>query len=297
MASPEAVGKALGLKHPLLITDGITSRQMAILLKEAAADAEAMITANLAKQTFSGRMTAAQLRTATAGIGQMSTELWTGVGKITQAGMYHQAQLAADQALDLDLVLGMPAMGILQYAKQIHFDAAQAVNDVISRRTEGFKLADGVYQGSKQTVQQVGRIVEKNLILQRSAKDIARAVRDHISPSTPGGTSYAAMRLGRTEINNAHHTTTVRLAQDKPWITAMKWNISSSHPKPDECDQYAAHDEGLGEGVFTKQNVPRKPHPQCFCYVTHVQQDEDEFMNDLVNGKYDDWMSAKGVTC
>ena len=33
---------------------------------------------------------------------------------------------------------------------------------------------------------------------------------------------------------------------------------------PDECDEYAEHDEGLGLGNFKPEEIP-VPHPQCLC--------------------------------
>jgi hypothetical protein len=290
-----AFGKQWGLVSPQRITEGITHRQMAKLLKEAAEKAEALMQANLIRSGVGATVTAAQMRVATEGISALSTELWTGTGKITRAGMYQSAALAADQALDLDLFMGMPGLGLLQYADNVHFEAAQVVEDLISRRTTGFALSERIYAHGKQTTKEVGRIVERNLALQRSARDIAAEVKKHYRPDVPGGTSYAAMRLGRTEINNAHHETTKRLAGTRPWVRGMKWNKSSSHPRPDICDQYAEHNEGLGTGGW--KDPPSKPHPQCLCYLTHMTVDEDEFMDKLANGQYDNYLTERGVVC
>lgn len=298
MATPQAIvdmGTTWGLVTPQRITEGITHRQLSKVLKEAAADAEKLMLSNLSGLSVSQQVTQAQLRQAVAGLGPISTELWGKAGQITQAGMYQAAQAAADQALDMDLFIGMPGKGILQYAEQLHFEAAHAVESLISRHTGGFALQQKIYANGRLTVKQVGRIVDKGLARQLSARDIAAQVKDHFRPDVKGGTSYAAMRLGRTEINNAHHTTTKRLAKDKPWVTGMKWNLSKSHPRPDPCDAYAAHDEGLGQGVF--EDAPDKPHPQCLCWLTHVTVDEDVFMDRLAKGRYDDYLTDKGVVC
>jgi len=293
VATPaESLARHHGFIQPQRITEGITHRQLAMVLKDAAAEASAMIEFNVAKLgTISGRVTTAQLQQAVAGLGSVSTELWTGVGKITRAGMHEGASLAADQALDLDLFLGMPANGVVQYAKLTHFEAAQSVEDLISRRTHGYKLSERIYANGNLSVKQTAKVVERGLALQRSARENAFAVRGNFSPVVPGGSSYAAMRLARTEINNAHHTTTLRLSKDKPWIGGWKWNLSSSHPRPDPCDALAA------ELHTDKDNPPDKPHPQCLCYVTHLQEDPDVFMRKLVDGQYDDYLGGKHVTC
>jgi hypothetical protein len=293
----EDLSETFGLAMPNRITEGITHRQMSILLKEAAAEAEARMQFEMARNSFSSGIRAQQLAVVNKALGEVSTELWSGTGRITVAGSYQQAQLAADQAIDLDFFLGMPSTAITQYAQQIYFDAKTSVEAIISRRTNGYTLAERIYANGKVSTAQAGRIVEKGLAQQLSAKEISRQVKGFYSPDVPGGASYAANRLARTEINNAHHHTTMRLSQNRPWIKGFKWNLSRSHPKPDPCDALATHDEGLGVGVFSKNNPPDRPHPQCLCYVTHLQEDDDVFQDKLVSGEYDPWLSSKGVRC
>src|SRR5678816_504133 len=123
-----SMGTTWGLITPQRITEGITGRQLAQVLKAASADAERLMKANLKRLgTTSGKVTQAQLKAAIAGIGPISTELWSQTGKVTRAGMYAAGQAAADQSLDLDLFMGMPGMGILQYVDAIHFEAAASV--------------------------------------------------------------------------------------------------------------------------------------------------------------------------
>lgn len=127
-----------------------------------------------------------------------------------------------------------------------------------------------------------------------TAREFAPEARDWFNPNTPGGVRYAAMRLARSEINNAFHAVSVQQVQDKPWVNAMRWRLSSSHPRSDVCDEYAHEDKfQMGPGVFPKREVPRKPHPQCFCYVTPEQIDEDEFLDQLTSGKFDDYLARR----
>ena len=294
----EALALSHGLTQPQRITEGITGRQVSRILKDAAKEAESLIATNLVKGGVGASVRAAQLKAAMSGIGKLSTELWTGVGKITTVGMFEAAQLAADQAIDRDFLLGMPGIAVLQYADHIHFEARQVVEDLVSRRTAGFKLQDRIYANGRLGVKQAADVVERGLALQMSAREIAKRVRHLYEPNVPGGQSYAAMRLGRTEINNAHHETSIRMSQSRPWVVGYKWNLSGSHPRPDICNQYAERDhDGLGRGVYAKGNAPSKPHPQCLCYLTHRQEPPEEFMNKLVKGDYDDWLDERNVGC
>jgi len=296
MSATEALGPLYGLVQPVLITEGITHRQLSQVLRDAAHEAGDIL-GSLSAGGIGTVVHSAQLTAAQQSLSLMATETWAKVGSITQAGMYAQAQLAADQALDLDMFSGMPPMALQQMAQAIHFEAAQAVESLISRHTSGVQLADRIYANGKVTTKQVGSIIDRALAQQVSHRELAARVKAFYRPDVPGGASYAAQRLARTEINNAHHDTTIRLAQPKPWVLGFRWNLSSSHPRPDPCDDYAHADFGMGEGVYPKDEVPRRPHPQCLCYVTHVQEDDEVFTNKLAKGDYDDYLNERGVRC
>lgn len=145
------------------------------------------------------------------------------------------------------------------------------------------QLSTRVYQNAALASGRIEQIVRAGVIRQFSAREIANDVRKFIHPSTPGGASYAAMRLGRTELNNAFHEQQ-KIEADRPWVKGVKWNRSKSHPKRDICDTYAEHDEGLGVGVWGKSRVPNKPHPQCLCYMTYDVMNEEEALK-LILGR------------
>lgn len=298
MTAADDLAYLQGLVAPVRITEGITNRSMSVLMKEASQEAGSFIKATTSSSSFSSQTRAKQLEVIRAGIDKISTELWTKTGKITEVGMFAQARLAADQALDRDFFMGMPGHAVAQYARHMHIEASAGVQSVLSRRTSGYTLSERIYANGKATTAQVGRIVERGLLLQESAATIASQTIGFFAPDVPGGASYAAMRLARTEINNAHHATTIRLSESKPWVQGYEWNLSESHPVPDECDDLAeADDYGLGPGRYPKDAAPDRPHPQCLCYLTHVQESEDEFIDSLATGKYDDWLEERGVTC
>ena len=287
-----------GVVAPARLTDGITNRQMSILLKEAADEASDTITDLVGSSTFTSQTRLRQIAAIRAGIEPISTELWTKTGKVTEVGMFQQAQLAADQAMDRDFFLGMPGLAVTQYAREMHISAAAGIQSVLSRKTNGYVLADRIYANGKATTAHVGRIVDRGLILQKDARTIAKEVKGFYHPDVPGGASYAAMRLARTEINNAHHHTSIRMGQERPWVQGFEWNLSRSHPKPDPCDELAeANDYGLGPGKYPKSSAPDRPHPQCLCFLTHIQEDDDQFINNLSSGQYDSWLEQKGIAC
>lgn len=87
---------------------------------------------------------------------------------------------------------------------------------------------------------------------------------------TRGRLKYNLQRLSRTEINNAHREGQVHSARKSPWVGALKWNLSASHPKPDICDTWATQNlYGLGAGVYPFDSVPLD-HPNGLCFITNV---------------------------
>lgn len=299
MALPaDQLAYAQGVIQPVELSESIARGELAKVMQDAAIEAQRLVEANLAKGGVGAAMRARQLEAATAGLGSLSASMWGKVGALTRSGIYNAAELAVNQQIDREFLLGMPFNAIRQYQEEMFFSAYQSAEDIISRRTTGVPLANRIYKNGQATVMQVGKIVDTGLATQQSAREIAKSVRDHFHPSVPGGSSYASMRLARTEINNAHHETTKRIAGQQPWVLGFKWNLSGSHPKADVCDEYANEDhEGHGPGVYSKGNAPAKPHPHCFCYLAVWQDDRETFLKNLQHGEYDDRLREMGVRC
>lgn len=152
-------------------------------------------------------------------------------------------------------------------------------------------LSQRIYRSQAWTQNRIERIINSALARGLSVREFAKEVRPFFSPDVPGGTRYAALRLARTEVNAAYHTIARNQMVDVPWAEGMKWHLSRSHPKKDDCDVLATQDAyDLGPGVYPVVQTPDKPHPQCFCFTTPVVTDEDLFLDRLVAGRYDDYI-------
>lgn len=148
-------------------------------------------------------------------------------------------------------------------------------------------LAERIYKTSAWMNKRLDTLIATTMARGLNAQRFAKVARDWFAPSVPGGTRYAAMRLARTEINNAFHATSIAYAQDKPWVSRMEWHLSKSHPGKDKCDVIAA------ASPYDVHLIPRKPHPQCMCYVTEVTPDEDEWIDRFIAGEFDDYLDAE----
>ena len=100
-----------------------------------------------------------------------------------------------------------------------------------------------------------------------SAERLDRALQEFLDRKA----RYHAIVIARTEAQNAFLAGHVDRIQDVPWVRGVKWNLSASHRTNCECEVLATQDlYGMGPGIYPKDRVPERPHPNCFCYVTDV---------------------------
>lgn len=176
-------------------------------------------------------------------------------------------------------------------ARGLEATEARAIDTLVARVTGSrVPLAQRVYNSRAWAGQQLERRINSALARGLNAEQFAAEIRRYVNPNTPGGTRYAALRLARTEINNAYHAMAIRAAQLKPWVTKVEWHTSKSHARKDICDQ-------LNGRLFAPDEVPAKPHPQCMCYITPVvDEDDDDFLDRLVEGEFDDFLDQYGAS-
>lgn len=267
--------------------------EMRKILEDAAKESQRLIR-NLPDRTFSERIRISQFRRNKGAIDKVIKEFWSNAGGVIQSRLIGASDISVGMSDEIARALGQAARssrklaGSQRLIDSFESAAFRGVENVQSRLMNDIHLSPRVYRNRALTIGQVDSAVNRGIVLNKSAKEIAKSVYGLISSRTPGGASFAAMRLGRTELNNAFHITQTRSYAEQPWITGVKWSLSGSHPRPDACDDYANGDhDGLGRGVFKKGDVPGKPHPQCLCYITAITIDRDDFVDDLISGKFD----------
>jgi hypothetical protein len=244
-----------------------------------------------ASRSIGNQVRASQLR-----LTREMMAVWRDVGDVIEQNILGSAEDIAkvQQAFDKSMMKKLGAKMDQAFARSLLAQAQAGLDSYISRSHNHMTLSERVYRNGRRSVTAVEAIINEALLTGRSATEIARMVRSYINPRTPGGLSYAAMRLGRTELNNAFHETSRRLAIDDPFVQAVKWNLSGSHPRPDICNDYASRVtwSGGNPGEYKPSEVPNKPHPQCLCYVTTVPIAEETFLRNLKAGKYDNMADA-----
>lgn len=274
--------------------------QMATDLLDAQHDLQKRLTA-LANRNggIGAQVRAGQLGQINQALTTELSALWKELGEEIETGGQDVADAASSVHQVPERILfasaGQTLPDALVRAEEAY--ARATVEHYWSRMQNGISLSQQVYKTQALSQGWVDRAVNRVILQGGSWKDIADTVKKYIDPNTPGGVSYAAKRLGRTELNNAFHQTALRLGEQNPWVEGQRWNLSGSHPKKDECDTLANQvvQRGKPRGVYPADNVPRKPHPQCLCYLTAVMIGEDEFFDRLMAGDYEDAMEGRSL--
>lgn len=262
-------------------------------LIRAALDAETEISALAQKSTFSSGVRSAQLRIVMQIVKEILNDFFKTDLKLITAGSKQSARAAVTAFGETDKALlrqAFSASGISpeSFIQGQFIQAELSVANLVSRLEKSNQpLSARVYRTRRLANTWVQREVNSAIVRNASAKEIAIRVRKSIRPNTSGGVSYAALRLGRTELNNAFHATSVALAQDRPWVEGMVWHTSQTHETTqgivEICDRYA-------DQLFEVNNVPKKPHPQCRCFVTPQVEPLEVFTRNLTAGTYNDWI-------
>jgi len=266
-----------------------TDQAILQLLAEAARDARKEAKILMASEKFGKMSKASQQRLVERSLHLQMKSLMENVGHMTIFGEKESARTAVTSMAFLqDRVYGKSGDDIRRMLRR---QAESGLDSYVSRSSSRQRLSYSVYRNWALASGRVSNEINKGLLRGLNATDLANNVAKLIDPNVPGGVSYAAMRLSRTEINNAFHETSIRTTIDDPWVNGYKWNLSGSHPHLDVCNTMADQNhDSLGRGVYKKGNVPNKPHPHCLCYITTVVNSKGTFEAQLKRGSYDNYL-------
>jgi hypothetical protein len=274
-----------------------TDREMMAILRASAANIDTELKRLATKSGIGALTRTEQLKLSQAAMHREMAVMWTRLGDTIAAGKAEAAAAAVTGMLNPDILKAILPPGDLAYlTRSVELSAVQGLGAAEARlRYSKIPLAESVYKNEALSSGKIDKIVDNALARGASAAELAKDVRAFVNPNTPGGVRYAAQRLGRTELNNSFHATQVRQAQREPWVQAVKWEISGSHPQPDECDDYAEGTffVGGGAGEWLPQDVPQKPHPNCLCFTTPVAMDRDAFINGFMKGDFDSYLEEE----
>lgn len=259
----------------------LTDREIRAILVKADKDIQDRLRAMGPKPKIGAKTRAAQLK-----VRREILRSFLQVGDFTEAGIARAVREATKTFAKIDAA-NLRKIGInpTAYMKQLAEEAEESIKLLQAKKTNGIRLSERVYKDGLVAAGKIDEIVNVALARGSSAAEIMKSVHQFVNPDTPGGARYAAQRLARTEINNAFHETARQRYASNEFVDFVEWNLSGSHPKPDNCDKFArqVHVPGQPEGVYRAGEIPDRPHPNCLCYITPRDLDDDELMRRIAN--------------
>lgn len=173
----------------------------------------------------------------------------------------------AERLLDLDKpIVRLPQhvrelrdaaqMALYRGDRNIYLDAVQkwrARVEQLGQGPEGSPGAHTMRSATQQLVKDLGsaKLEQIDHIAERWVLDRAR---------------HQARVIARTETVEAFRDVYKETTAKQPYVVGYRWQLSGSHPRPDECDVFASQDvDGIGPGGYLPSNVPSSPHPHDLC--------------------------------
>ncbi len=162
-------------------------------------------------------------------------------------------------------------------------------------RQDRLKLSDRVWRTSENARSSIQHIVEDAVVRGQDARTTAKQVQQYLQPGVfkphkletrrrlgvSTDVSYQAMRLARTEMNDAFHEGMIAANQHNPGYLGVFWRLSGSHFISDVCTDMAADMSHDVLGFYPKGKEPVRPHPNCMCIAIPAYEDLDQFVERL----------------
>ena len=168
-------------------------------------------------------------------------------------------------------------------------------------------LSERVWKYSEKNISDIQDILVKGIIERKPLEQLCRELSVYCGGGNTkipaitrsyGRMNSNALRLVRTSLNHVFIETMKDECEYNPFVEGYKWELSAEHdarmPQGDICDEHASHEEGLGEGVFRKGNLPSEVHCNCMCVISaHFTKDLDGIAAEL--RKWVDGEPNKGI--
>ncbi len=135
--------------------------------------------------------------------------------------------------------------------------ADQYMNEYVDHRySDGFNLSDRIWRLQQYTQDGILKIVTLGVGAGASAVEMAKQLEGFLLKRGPawttgikrsvtgrGTVAYNALRLARTETNQAYHWAQKEMAKENPMLIGQKWNLSKSHPDYPPSAAYMGYQE------------------------------------------------------
>lgn len=201
----------------------------------------------------------------------VSERLWAGTETLTLDGMRTMFLLADQRISEYTVqVIG----GRTDFARRpelLNSEMGMVLERVrkhAAQARHGRTLSDRVWLNDRATRVTVQNLIGDAIRNGEGPAVLARRVRQYVAPGVPGGASYAAMRLARTELLGAWDARERQLLRAAGIYAGVQWMLSPTHTGVDVCDELAAG------GPYPLDAIPARPHPHDMCWIEPVIDDD-----------------------
>ena len=205
---------------------------------------------------------------------------------VTDNGMLYLAQLALIRETTVEVMAGVvtdPRFTAnhsvtrgYSNGKTVTIDFSQMARSAANATADhvyadGLKLADRLAQLSDETGKTVSQLVVDAIMNGHTEDELAKKLKDLFTANNVDNPKYRALRIARTELNNAHRRAQYAAMRNddgtvKDYVLGVAWRLSPGHFQPCYCDILASQNiDALGPGNYTVDNAPGAPHPFCLC--------------------------------
>jgi hypothetical protein len=201
----------------------------------------------------------------------VSQRLWSGTEGIILDGMHTMFLLADRQIAEHTVQIIAARTDFARRPELLDSEMGMVLERVrkhAAQARQGRTLSDRVWLNDRATRAAVQEEVDRAIRAGESPAKLARRVKRYLQPDVPGGASYAAMRLARTELLAAWDARERQLLRAAGIYAGVDWMVSPKHRGPDVCDELA------GGGPYPLDAIPDRPHPHCYCWLEPVTDDE-----------------------
>jgi hypothetical protein len=267
-------------------------------LKQVYKDAAEHIAGKL-EQYREGSLTRSHLSALSKGLQQAADAINSGINNSLKNGITKAIEAGAKPLhWQMEDTMQKAGAGFSGTTMQWGFAAVneKAVEAYWARAKGGLTLSDRIWNVSQNARDSMARVLSEAVAMGRDPVAVARDLRQYINYGAetlaaqypnmmqrmkgrgiPRDLSYEGLRLARTEMSSAFMEGTYAAGYANPFYTGVRWLLSSSHPRPDECDDLAEQDtDHLGAGCYAPGNEPQQPHPSCLCTVAPMVDSSDE---------------------
>ncbi|MHC8516997.1 structural protein [Sporosarcina sp. ITBMC105] len=237
-----------------------------------------------------------------AKVAESATTIEKGLSELFKRGYVISVEAGMHQSKQATLRILQKGKIDWQPIERVYFRKHSAAVEAMQTRVlKGLTVSDRIWGQSRVARQSMGAIIQEAIATGEHPYKVAEMLEDYVrngakslvsqypemiarlEGNIPMDMCYESLRLARTEMAAAFGEAAIQAAELNPSNQGIKWSTSNGGNTCDKCKSIASTDNGLGEGVYRRHELPDYPaHPNCLCTLSEVVEDMNTFVDRLI---------------